>query len=464
MFPFIRDSGPFLNLLPFPTAGSGFVTVTNGTVSISGTQITLPATSSGSLVGAVYGVEFGIGVSAGYVWSENVAGAASSQTITIDISTYGGTTSSTVNARTYYNLDPLDAPATRVYSAMLVPLVNSASINDTTPTEGDTLTGSAGIIVGGYPMTLTQAWQQCDSGGANCSAIGGATATTYLVTSGNVGNTLKYQQTATNSAGSGSATSAATSVVASGLNPATQAVINAYASTPSGARQILMNNMVQGLIDDGVWTLLDSLYITAAPAEADTYINWKNPGTNNLTKTGTVTHSADVSMTGNGTTGRLTCSTKFNDASFSFAQNSAHIMVWTTGTAANAFTCGSDDTITNTARVVLTADNSFGSATFRVNTPNSSAGKATVASTGFFLVQRTAAAVSQAYQNGSTIGTADTDSSTGECDGKFTLCAGYTTAWAYSTVGIKAGSFGPQLSGAQITALYNRLNTYLGAI
>ena len=61
MFPFIRDSGPFLNLLPFPTAGSGFVTVTNGTVSISGTQITLPATSSGSLVGAVYGVEFGIG-------------------------------------------------------------------------------------------------------------------------------------------------------------------------------------------------------------------------------------------------------------------------------------------------------------------------------------------------------------------------------------------------------------------
>jgi len=242
------------------------------------------------------------------------------------------------------------------------------------------------------------------------------------------------------------------------------AVINAYASTPSDARKTLIAALVDGLIADGVWTSLDSLYVTAAPAEADTLVNWKNPGTNNLTKTGTVTHAADVSMTGNGTTGRLTCSTKFNDAGFGWAQNSAHIMVWTTGTRTNAFTCGSDDTITNSARVVLTADNSFDSATFRINTPNSSAGKATTAATGMFLAQRTAAAVSQAYQNGAAIGTADTDASVGECDGKFTLCAGYTTAWAYSSTGIKAGSFGPSLTGTQITALYNRLNTYLGAI
>lgn len=296
-----------------------------------------------------------------------------------------------------------------------------------------------------------------------------ATAHTVPIPDEGVGGTIAdgtyyYRCWAGTPAGfSGYVTTENTGVVTS-LSPQAAAVINAYATPPSQARQTLMAALVDGLIADGVWSSLDSLYVTAAPAEVDTYINWKNPGTNNLTKTGTVTHAADVSMTGNGTTGRLTCSTKFNDAGFGWAQNSAHIMVWTTGTRTNAFTCGSDDTITNTARVVMTADNSFDSATFRINTPNSSAGKATTAATGCFLAQRTAAAVSQAYQNGSAIGTADTDASTGECDGKFTLCAGYTTAWAYSSTGIKAGSFGPSLTGTQITALYNRLNTYLSAI
>lgn len=217
MFP--MGDGPFVAMRgPFIAAAGGSVSVVNGTVSVSGTQITFPATSSGSLVGGVYGVEFGIGVGAGYVWSENVAGAASSQTITIDIATYGGTTSSVVNARLYYNLDPLDDPATRVYSAMLVPLVNSASLTGTT-TEGQTLTGANGIIVGGYPMTLTQQWQRCNSSGASCSNITGETATTYLLAAADVGNTIKYTKTATNSAGASTATSAASSVIAAASSP-----------------------------------------------------------------------------------------------------------------------------------------------------------------------------------------------------------------------------------------------------
>jgi len=216
MFPSFRDSGPFLNLLPFPTGGGSSVTVTPGTPSVVGTEITFPATSDRSLVGAVYGVEFGIGVSAGYVWSESVAGAASSQTITIDIATYGGTTSSVVNARLYYNLDPLDDPSTRVYSAMLAPIVVSASLSGTT-TEGQTLTGANGIIVGGYQMTLSQSWSACNTAGTSCTPITAGTATTYVLTASEVGDTIKYTKTATNTAGSGSATSAASAVVASAV-------------------------------------------------------------------------------------------------------------------------------------------------------------------------------------------------------------------------------------------------------
>lgn len=190
----------------------------NGTVSVSGTEITFPATSSGSLVGYVYGVEFGIGIGAGYVWSENVAGAASSQTITIDIASYGGTTSSVVNARTYYNADPADDPASRVYSAMLAPIVVSASLSGTT-TEGQTLTGANGIIVGGYQMTLSQSWSACNTAGTSCTPITAGTATTYVLTASEVGDTIKYTKTSTNSAGSGSATSNASAVVAAASSP-----------------------------------------------------------------------------------------------------------------------------------------------------------------------------------------------------------------------------------------------------
>lgn len=218
MFPAFRDSGPFLNLLPFPTGGGSSVTVTPGTPTVVGTEITFPSTSSGSLVGAVYGVEFGIGVGAGYVWSENVAGAASSQTITIDIASYGGTSSSTVNARIYYNLDVLDDPSTRVYSAMLAPIVVSASETGTT-TEGETLTGANGIIVGGYQMTLSQSWSACNTAGTSCTPITAGTATTYVLTASEVGDTIKYTKTATNTAGSGSATSNASAVVASAGDP-----------------------------------------------------------------------------------------------------------------------------------------------------------------------------------------------------------------------------------------------------
>lgn len=194
------------------------VIVTPGVPTIVGTEITFPATSDGTLVGAVYGVEFGVGVGAGYVWSENVAGAAVSQTITIDIATYGGTTSSTVNARIYYNLDVLDDPSTRVYSAMLAPIVVSASETGTT-TEGETLTGANGIIVGGYQMTLSQSWSACNTAGTSCTPITAGTATTYVLTASEVGDTIKYTKTATNSAGSGSATSAASAVVASSVVP-----------------------------------------------------------------------------------------------------------------------------------------------------------------------------------------------------------------------------------------------------
>jgi hypothetical protein len=91
--------------------------------------------------------------------------------------------------------------------------------------DGQTVTSSNGTW-SGSPTSYTRAWQRCDSAGANCAAISGATATTYLVGSADVGKTIRVKVTATNASGSGNATSAATALVtaAAPVNTAVPAV------------------------------------------------------------------------------------------------------------------------------------------------------------------------------------------------------------------------------------------------
>jgi hypothetical protein len=82
--------------------------------------------------------------------------------------------------------------------------------------EGRTLTTSAGSWETAAPVTFAYQWLRCDKQGANCVVIAGATSTTYTATSGDVGSRLRAKVTATNSAGSSSATSDPTAAVKRG--------------------------------------------------------------------------------------------------------------------------------------------------------------------------------------------------------------------------------------------------------
>ncbi len=82
-----------------------------------------------------------------------------------------------------------------------------------TTTQGQTLSASSGKWTGS-PTAYTYKWQDCNTSGASCSNISGATSTSYALGSSDVGHTLRVLVSATNEGGATTATSAATATIA----------------------------------------------------------------------------------------------------------------------------------------------------------------------------------------------------------------------------------------------------------
>ena len=73
------------------------------------------------------------------------------------------------------------------------PQSNSAPTISGQPREGRTLTANNGSWASS-PASFAYQWQQCDSSGANCNPISGATSKTYRVGSGDADHTLKVAE------------------------------------------------------------------------------------------------------------------------------------------------------------------------------------------------------------------------------------------------------------------------------
>ena len=110
------------------------------------------------------------------------------------------------------------------YSNALGPITAATAPVGVAPTisgtakVGQTLTANdnTGSWTGTTPITYTHQWQRCDSSGNSCSDIGSQTSSTYVVTSSDLGDTLREETTGTNVAGSDQEESNATAVVAAG--------------------------------------------------------------------------------------------------------------------------------------------------------------------------------------------------------------------------------------------------------
>src|SRR5262249_7209330 len=82
----------------------------------------------------------------------------------------------------------------------VAPSNSTALVIRGTAQQGQTLSVSTGSWTGS-PTSFAYAWKDCDSGGGNCSPIGGATLSTYQLGAGDVGHTIVATVTASNAAG-----------------------------------------------------------------------------------------------------------------------------------------------------------------------------------------------------------------------------------------------------------------------
>jgi streptogramin lyase len=82
-----------------------------------------------------------------------------------------------------------------------------------TATAGQALTTSQGAWTNN-PKSFAYQWLECDTSGNNCSNLSGETGVTHFLTPADVGHTLRVTVTATDVAGSASATSAPSAVIA----------------------------------------------------------------------------------------------------------------------------------------------------------------------------------------------------------------------------------------------------------
>jgi len=84
---------------------------------------------------------------------------------------------------------------------------------------GQTLTGDNGTWSGTQPISYSDQWRRCDQSGNTCTDISGATAQTYTLVSADLGKTIRFAVTASNTGGSTTATSAQTAIVVDSSPP-----------------------------------------------------------------------------------------------------------------------------------------------------------------------------------------------------------------------------------------------------
>lgn len=233
-----------------PSTGSAASTATpanTATPTISGTP------QEGSTLTASNGTWSNSPTSYAYAWSQcdkngdncTAISGATDNTYKAQTADVGHSLRVTVTAKNADGSASSQSAPTAVVSNAAAPGNTAAPTVSGSTQVGSTLTAANGSW-SGSPSGYTYAWSRCDQTGSSCADIGGATANTYKLQQVDAGTTLRVTVTATNGAGSTSATSVPTAVVSS--PPPT--VVNGCPASGSGTIQVKDVNLPARLVID----------------------------------------------------------------------------------------------------------------------------------------------------------------------------------------------------------------------
>lgn len=240
-------------------------------------------------------------------------------------------------------------------------------------------------------------------------------------------------------------------------SPEANAYFAAMATQPDAARKALINDLIAGLIADGVWARLDCLFLLASHTSQAGLLNAINPA-QAATAVSSPTFTTDRGFSTDGAASYV--DTGFNPATANglFSQNLAYFGIWVNSEQQG----GNAGWFDGTDGVTIGPRNVTDTIVGRINQATTiSAPAPDTSSKGWTSVQRLNAASERIFRNSVAVNAGTTASTALNSND---LYLGRSSATAFSAGTFAACAIGNLNSIALNSALYARLNTYLTAI
>jgi hypothetical protein len=172
--------------------------------------LTVTVTGEGTVTSTPAGIECGQGHTVcSAEFEEEAVKLTPTPAAGYSLTAWGGACSGTGSC----SFNPISGNETVTAEFSAVPVNTGLPVISGTPQGGRTLTTSNGTW-GGSPTSFTYQWEDCNSSGASCANIAGATAAEYTLTEADLGQTVRVAVVAHNASGaSAPATSGQTAVV-----------------------------------------------------------------------------------------------------------------------------------------------------------------------------------------------------------------------------------------------------------
>lgn len=227
------------------------------------------------------------------------------------------------------------------------------------------------------------------------------------------------------------------------------AILSAFTGTLDAGLEDGVLTAMQELSDAGLLTKVKGLWAYCVPTQADALRNWINPGTSDLTISGTPTFTANEGFTGNGTDAQLVCPTSPAGLGAGLDDMAVGVYILTPSAAASTVIGQTD--VTHLRRTFLNSTALGGTIGTRLNSATTSVTPTRY--TGLFVLNRVGSAGYDAYLDDAK-DNAIVQVSTSLCQSIGFLAIKDTTSSGFSTAKIAYSFISVGLTAADIAVLH----------